>query len=256
MSHCDPTLLGLAALGEPVPDEDLEHARGCAACGRELAELMAVVAVARQAPTELPSVPASVWDGIVAQLAAAPEASAPAGARHALHDAGPGQAPPQPLADVVQLAARPRRRPVAGFALAAMAGAVVGGGVMWAALDTGGAGAGEEPLAIAQAVLNPLDAGVAAPGEATVLTGPDGQVIRVDARGLPARSGFYEVWLLDAAATRLVALGALPSGSVGTFTVPPGVSIEEFPVVDISLEPYDGDPGHSHDSLLRGTLEA
>jgi hypothetical protein len=43
---------------------------------------------------------------------------------------------------------------------------------------------------------------------------------------------------------------------VGTFTVPPGVSIEEYPVVDISLEPYDGDPGHSHESLLRGTLEA
>ena len=38
--------------------------------------------------------------------------------------------------------------------------------------------------------------------------------------------------------------------------MPPGVSMTDFPVVDVSLEPSDGDPGHSHNSLVRGTLQA
>jgi hypothetical protein len=108
---------------------------------------------------------------------------------------------------------------------------------------------------VAQAVLAPLTDSVATPGEAEVLDSPDGQVVRVDARGLPANDGFYEVWLLDSGATKLVALGALPAGSVGTFTVPPGLSIADYPVVDISLESYDGDPSHSKNSLMRGVLE-
>jgi hypothetical protein len=28
----------------------------------------------------------------------------------------------------------------------------------------------------------------------------------------------------------------------------------EFPVVDISIEPFGGDPSHSGDSVVRGTL--
>jgi anti-sigma-K factor RskA len=97
---------------------------------------------------------------------------------------------------------------------------------------------------------------VTEPGKAQVLKSADGLVVRVDARGLPPSAGFHEVWLLDTDATKLVSLGALPSGSVGTFTIPPGVTVTDFPVVDISLEPYDGNPGHSHDSLLRGVLQA
>ncbi len=37
--------------------------------------------------------------------------------------------------------------------------------------------------------------------------------------------------------------------------MPPGLSIADFPVVDISLESYDGDPSHSKNSLMRGVLE-
>ena len=106
-------------------------------------------------------------------------------------------------------------------------------------------------------MLAPLpDKAVSTPGEATVLDSVDGQVVRVDARGLPAGDGFYEVWLLDEGLTKLVALGALPAGSVGTFTIPPGMSIVDYPVVDISLESYDGDPSHSKNSLMRGELNA
>jgi anti-sigma-K factor RskA len=64
-------------------------------------------------------------------------------------------------------------------------------------------------------------------------------------------TGFHEVWLADAQAQRMVALGVL-EGTSGTFAVPDGVSLQAYPLVDISLEPYDGDPAHSATSVARG----
>lgn len=258
MSHPDPTTLALAALGEAIGDDDRAHLDSCARCRSEMAELADVVALGREAGPELPAVPDAVWEGITAELGLA---AAPDGADSAITAPGPlptagERAAEAPVADLAERRRRTGRGRFAGLlAVAAMGGAVVGGAVVWAAVDR------SQPVApssttVAQAVLEPLSPTVSRPGKATVVQTDDGDVVRVDARGLPAQDGFYEVWLLDAEATRLVALGALPSGSVGTFTVPPGVSIADFPVVDISLEPYDGDPGHSHDSLMRGTLEA
>ncbi len=109
---------------------------------------------------------------------------------------------------------------------------------------------------MAQAVLDSVGLAVSEPGKAQVLETSDGLSCGSTREVSLPPTGFHEVWLLDADATKLVSLGALPSGSVGTFTVPPGVSVADFPVVDVSLEPYDGDPGHSHDSLLRGVMEA
>ncbi|MDO5663474.1 MAG: anti-sigma factor, partial [Brachybacterium sp.] len=48
-------------------------------------------------------------------------------------------------------------------------------------------------------------------------------------------------------------LGALDGGH-GTFTIPHGVDLAEYSVVDISLEHADGDPSHSGDSWVRGQL--
>lgn len=36
--------------------------------------------------------------------------------------------------------------------------------------------------------------------------------------------------------------------------LPDGLDVGELPVVDISIEPYDGDLSHSGDSDVRGTL--
>lgn len=38
-------------------------------------------------------------------------------------------------------------------------------------------------------------------------------------------------------------------------TVPDGLDADAYSVVDVSIQPYDGDPAHSGDSLLRGTLD-
>ena len=263
MSHCDPTTLALAALGEDIPTDDAAHLSTCALCTTDAAELTEVVTLGREAPATLPPVPDHVWAGIQRELAmtAAPRGST-SNVTPLPAPTAPTTAVPAPAAagddNVVDLQQRRRRNPLFGVAaLAAMAGAVVGGAVVWSAVDRGlGDGANTSGDAfVAQAVLDPLTEAVTEPGEAEVQDSADGQVVRVDARSLPANDGFYEVWLLDADATKLVALGALPAGSVGTFTVPPGLSIEDFPVVDISLESYDGDPSHSKNSLMRGVLQ-
>jgi hypothetical protein len=63
------------------------------------------------------------------------------------------------------------------------------------------------------------------------------------------------VWLIDRDVTRLVSLGVL-TGSEGRFAVPPSLDLTEFPVVDVSDEPLDGDPAHSGRSIIRGLLDA
>jgi hypothetical protein len=228
-----------------------------------VAELVEVVTLGREAPAELPAVPDHVWAGIRRELslAAAPDGSQTGhGNVRSLpsRPAAPADTLQSPDSTVVPLTRR-SRGPLWGVAaVAAAAGALVGGAVVWSAVErgSGGTGGADEQL-VAQAVLAPLpDKPVTTPGEATVVESPDGQVVRVDARSLPTSDGFYEVWLLDEGLTKLVALGALPAGSIGTFTIPPGLSVADYPVIDISLESYDGDPSHSKNSLMRGELQA
>ena len=76
--------------------------------------------------------------------------------------------------------------------------------------------------------------------------------MRVETEGLDPADGYLELWLLDSSATRLVSLGPLRDD--GLYDVPTGVDPGEFPVVDVSVEPVDGDPTHSGQSVLRGQL--
>ncbi len=259
MSHPDPTVLAMAALGERIHQADASHIESCLTCSVDAQELRDVVALAREAPHVLPEVPASVWSGISAELGrdvVPPHQAAASTGATARRGEEPPVAPSPGHSDVVQPQLDRRRTPVWGLALAAMAGAIVGGAVVSSAVDRGSSPSADPEVFVAQAALAPLTDVVTGDGEATVVDSADGKVVRVDARALPDNDGFYEVWLLNAGATRMVALGALPAGSVGTFTLPPGLSIEDFPVVDISLESYDGDPTHSTKSLMRGVLEA
>lgn len=74
--------------------------------------------------------------------------------------------------------------------------------------------------------------------------------------GLRPTDGFYEVWLLDPGSGRLVALGVLDDDGRGRLTVPEGVAVGDYPAVDVSAEPDDGDPAHSGASVLRGAWPA
>ena len=80
-------------------------------------------------------------------------------------------------------------------------------------------------------------------------------VLTVDVRGLNASpAAFYEVWLLSPDTNGLVALGVLGPADQGTFEVPQGLDLSRYSVVDVSREPFDGNPAHSADSIVRGTL--
>ena len=236
--HLDPELLALLALGEsPGTGDDFigaqRHLEACEACRHHLEALSSVASTARTITAEdtLVAPPDSVWSGISAELAA-PAPTLPAG--------------------VVALSAR-RRTSWVAVAAAACIGIVVGSGVMYAATSSQRATVAQ--TVVAEASLSPLP-GSKATGSVEVVSTSTGSQVVVDVSGLAAPDGFYEVWLLDAKGEKLIALGVLDSSDKGTFAMPPGVAMSDYPVVDVSLEPSDGNPAHSHHSLVRGTLPA
>lgn len=84
-----------------------------------------------------------------------------------------------------------------------------------------------------------------------------GRTLQVDLEGLDAPEGsFYELWLLDLDGDELADLRSLGRVEAdGSFTVPEDLDLDEFSVVDVSIELDDGNPDHSGDSVLRGGLE-
>ena len=68
MTHCDPEALALAAFGERLPPEDLQHLAGCDNCSTEVAELAELVALIKEAPQSLTAPPELVWDAVRAGL--------------------------------------------------------------------------------------------------------------------------------------------------------------------------------------------
>ena len=108
---------------------------------------------------------------------------------------------------------------------------------------------------VAATRLNGLPAAPAASGRADVIQSGQGRTLTLDVRRLRTPNGFYEVWLIDRTVTKMVPVGVL-SGSEGRFTLPADVNLADYPVVDVSIEPMDGNPGHSGKSVLRGTLRS
>lgn len=251
MRHPDADELALAALraapaadrgGSPGDAALAAHLAACARCAAELAALRETVVLARETGPQHagadPGPPPRVWAGIVDELGIDP-AAVP----------GPDDAT-APMARVVPLRRGARRRMAALVAAAAVLGALAGVGV--AGWWRGGSGA--DP--VARAALGPLDGAPTAAASSAELVETDGaRTLRVRAEGLPAPAGYYEVWLIDERSGRLQSLGALDAGGSGAFAVPAGVPLGEFGTVDVSVEPFDGDPAHSRDSVLRGPLQ-
>ena len=230
MQHPAEADLALLALGESAPSAQA-HVAGCAACRREVEAFAATVATARSAgPEQLPLPPPSVWARVQDEL---------------------GLVEPAPAATGSRVLTRTWRRPlVAGAALATAAAVVVGVGLSGALTDPGPR-PDDGPAAPLQAL-----GSVPASGEVVLAAGSGGRSLRVDTEGLPRPDGLYEVWLIDAEAGRVLALGTLDDAGRAELAVPWGVDLADYPQVDVSLEPDDGDPQHSGDSVLRGDLPA
>ena len=69
-------------------------------------------------------------------------------------------------------------------------------------------------------------------------------------------NSIYEVWMIDTDVSGMISLGNLSSldGRTARIDLPTSIDHSAFPVVDISVEPLDGDPTHSGQSVLRGVL--
>ena len=278
MQHPEPEELALAALGEQLDESTREHVDACTQCAEEISAFGATVAVGRSVAADgsdtLVAPPVQIWGrireelglsaglepGEVLTVVAPEEVVAPA--EEAAEPAAPSpvaDVTPGPTADVHVLRDRSartsgsslRRPTLRWLAVAAAAGIVVGGGgATWFADRSTPA-----PAVIEAAALEALPGWTGATGNAKVEVAADGsRSLVVTLGGAKAEAGYHEVWLIDTEVTKLVSIGVL-DGTTGTFALPPGLDLGEFPVVDISEEHFDGDPAHSGDSIVRGILK-
>ena len=222
--HMDEETIALLALGESVAGNESDHLQTCALCQAKVDQMRAIVGTARSISDEDHPMtpPDGLWDRITAEIESdgpvVPESRVPRGAR------------------------------IGWFALAAAVGLLVGSVGTLVATDQ------RNPApTVAQAELEPLP-GQQARGVAQVRETTDGPVLMVDVTDLPATDGYYEVWMLTPEADSMVSVGVLGDGSVSEFPLPSGMDMDVFPVVDISVEQFDGDVTHSTDSVVRGAL--
>jgi len=292
MKHLDPEVAALAALGEPIVDAVMaDHVASCESCQHEIDAFHTTVVAARSAigEHELLTPPDRVWQrlhaelGLTADILVTPSGAAAASAdamaavsntalveRLPASDTAPvalaaptalvtlatPSAPATRNAPVTRLDARRERRgsarrlAVAITASAAAAAIVAGGVLWWAAGEPGGA-----TQVIASAQLAALPDWSGSSGQASIAESANGErVLTVSLDALADDAVVREVWLLTENVDGLISLGWL-AGAEGEFVVPASVDLTKFSVVDISAEPLDGDPTHSGDSIVRGSLD-
>jgi hypothetical protein len=237
VSHLDPDLLALLALNEPVgAPADRAHLTECRICAQELAEMRHAAAVGRAtlSDTELETPPDRVWARIADELDLT-ASSSPV----------PVPSPANDPAVPVQTRRRMRGRWILAACLVLFAAVGVG---VWGTI------AALRPTEIAAATLIAFPDHAGATGTADVEQARDGTLrLNVTLDGPSEEGAYREVWLIRSDATALISLGVLESTS-GMFTIPAGIDLADYTLVDISVEPLDGDPVHSGDSIVRGEL--
>jgi Anti-sigma-K factor rskA, C-terminal len=180
------------------------------------------------------------------------------GVRGALPPAAPTEPPGPPGPAGLGVPAGPAavraRRRWAKAAVALVAAAAVGVLGTLAVVQPWTDAAGRPPAASSIASLQAVAGGpTGVTGSAEVLEVDGGRELHVTTSGLPRQPGFYQVWVFDGR-DRMQAVGVLGRDSATTVALPTTLDLDVFNVVDISLEPYDGDQTHSTTSVLRGTL--
>ena len=271
MEHLDADLLGLMALGEtPGTDADADHLASCPECTETLRgfQLVTDLATLEPAGIKLEQPGARTWAGIHQALGLSPALAPdplgrpgnpfirPAAVETPEKPGNQAAAAPTPL----RPGAKDRRRPRLWMAAAA-AGIILGTAGGWTAADVLGHAGTPAPgptqsapasIVLAQTALTPLAAHTGG-GEAQVKQLPDGTrelTVRLDA---DQATGFRQVWVGTSDLSGMVSLGVL-AGEVGTFTIPAGINLTQYPVVDVSNQAYNGNPAHSDDSVARGRL--
>jgi anti-sigma-K factor RskA len=240
--HLDADSIALLAIGEaPATRVEGQHLSTCGECRTEVDRLSEAADLARATVGDGPLVapPAHVWAGIERELG---------------FTEGDAAGAPLTSADRTHESTRSRFRPPSAALLiaAAAAGAlVIASGVIANQLTD----SAPQISVVAQADLEALPDWPSSSGAASVTESETGERLLLITLDAPSIEGaIREVWLLTPEVDGLVSVGLLQGGS-GQFVIPEGVDLGEFPVVDVSLEPLDGDPAHSGDSIVRGRLD-
>jgi len=249
VSHTDPVILALRALGENAGTaEDAGHAEICPHCRSELARLAGIVELARGegVAERLETPPAQVWDRIAAAAGASQSPAVP-----------DGNGAPAPATRGARKRRGSRERWPRGRLATGLAGLAagliigIGGAVGVAQLTTAPAA-----RVVAQIELLPPPASPQfqdATGTA-VMRATAGQQLMIVTLHAPRAPGFYEVWLLARDGVSMISLGDLNADQTGTFIIPPGTDLRNYSRIDISLQPFNGSTQHSKTSVVRGSL--
>ena len=162
-----------------------------------------------------------------------------------------------PSAPVTRIPSKRHRfvRPLIGIA-AALILVVVGIGIIASRND-------RDVLATAKLTFDPASfdpLGEGSSATVSLVKSRSGKEIVIDTASLPTdlSDEDLEMWLIEADTSGkildLVPLGIVDPTRHGTFDVPKGYDTSRYSVVDISVEPRDGNPAHSSRSILRGSL--
>jgi hypothetical protein len=211
----------------------------------DAAELEAVARLLADLPS-LEAPPAGLFDAIAAEAFGSTSSEPQAEVANA-PSAPVAPAPVRPDADVVarrSIGSRGRWPRLAAAAAVVVAAGLVG------ALVLGGGDDGPDEQRVELAALADFEGADAS----AVLTVEDGQrVVDVDLHGVELPAGSHlELWLLDPEASQTISLGVL--SDPGPFEIPEGVDLAVTPILDVSVEPDDGDAAHSGVSVVRGEL--
>ena len=235
MSHADPEqLAGLALDPTDGPADVRDHAETCPECAALVA---AFTGARRRAGADaLVPPPAELRAQVLAEVHAG-DAQPPS-----------GSVPAEPAAR--------RGVPLWLVAVAAALALLAGVGIGRLTGSTETPEAVDPPdtgTVVAATSLTALDSD-AERGEASAVQTDDTFTIRVSASELGDEPGVHEVWLINVDGKRMISIGLLASGDEGEFAVPMDLIDEGYRIVDISVEPDDGDPTHSGVSIARGEL--
>jgi hypothetical protein len=250
MQHIDDDRLALLALAQQRPEPDVAaHLDGCERCRLELRELSRVVTAGRSTDTSTGLTPPAphVWAGIAAAVGIDESTEPPTETPRAV--------PERASTGATSRRVRPVARRSLPTWLAVAAGVAIGAAGAVVVQVVGSDDAPQAPAGSLVATAELAEFGdTGTSGIAEVRSTDGARVVSVSLDEAPQGSGFREVWLLDTEKGNLISLGVL-TGTESTFPLPEDLDLRDYPTIDVSREPLDGDPTHSADSIARGDLQ-